>query len=127
MGFVASLWDFISGYAIAPSKSPDEESLPFSAVRRRLLRCYNRSKFGLLHHNKRIRRVRPVVITVQNSVFYNTHAVPRSPYSVVITVQNSVFYNYMKLFICKCKVVITFQNSVFYNCLYIEDATRSLL
>lgn len=29
MGFVASLWDFISGYAIAPSKSPDEE---FSAV-----------------------------------------------------------------------------------------------
>lgn len=48
MGFVASLWDFISGYAIAPSQSPDEEFLPFSAVGRRSLRCYNRSKFGLL-------------------------------------------------------------------------------
>ena len=58
MGFVASLWDFISGYAIAPSQSPDEESLPFSAVRRRSLRCYNRSKFGLLQQNDSVRVLR---------------------------------------------------------------------
>lgn len=48
IGFVASLLNFISVYAIAPSQSSGEESLPFSAVRLRSLRCYNRSKFGLL-------------------------------------------------------------------------------
>ena len=71
MGFVASLLDFISGYVIAPSQSSGEESLPFSAVRLRSLRCYNRSKFGLLQRFKANNLMREVVITVQNSVFYN--------------------------------------------------------
>lgn len=32
MGFVASLWDFISGSAIAPSQSPGEESFAVSFI-----------------------------------------------------------------------------------------------
>ena len=115
MGFVASLWDFISGYAIAPSQSPDEESLPFSAVRRRSLRCYNRSKFGLLQQERKHPNPARVVITVQNSVFYNGRKFDGFTSDVVITVQNSVFYN-DKLFPVLCfRVVITVQNSVFYN------------
>ena len=93
MGFVASLWNFISGYAIAPSQSPDEEFLPFSAVGRRSLRCYNRSKFGLLQRRRRPSILTYVVITVQNLVFYNASALFVLVLAVVITVQNSVFYN----------------------------------
>ena len=115
MGFVASLWDFISGYAIAPSKSPDEESLPFSAVRRRLLRCYNHSKFGLLQQFYGQCTSSTVVITVQNSVFYNKKKRWARTRFVVITVQNSVFYNQKVEPKLELQVVITVQNSVFYN------------
>ena len=34
---------------------------------------------------------------------------------VVITVQNSVFYNAVMVYVCELGVVITVQNSVFYN------------
>ena len=137
IGFVASFLNFISGYAIATSKSPGEESLPFSAVRRRSLRCYNRSKFGLLQrpvlrlmfltscYNRSkfgllqpycfVRTRREVVITVQNSVFYNVAHRIALCFTVVITVQNLVFYNASNLSSTTLAVVITVQNSVFYN------------
>ena len=57
-------------------------------------RCYNRSKFGLLQQTTHGVRTAMVVITVQNSVFYNGKAVNAHLTNVVITVQNSVFYNF---------------------------------
>ena len=59
--------------------------------------------------------VRYVVITVQNSVFYNKEVWVERKDKVVITVQNSVFYNMALPYCCRLSVVITVQNSVFYN------------
>ena len=61
-------------------------------------RCYNRSKFGLLQQKQKYVVILRVVITVQNSVFYNVALKSSQSREVVITVQNSVFYNFPNIF-----------------------------